>query len=119
MERRRLHPAAKGERFISVADEVMSMLEIAKVLRARRGNAARKPRTHQLPDWIVRTVDRFDPVGGSCLLCSATAATPPAQRRMLGWKRRTRGSAIVVTAESLIRLGIVDGHARHLSISVN
>ena len=35
-------PAAKGERFIAVSGEVMSMLDIATVLKARLGDAAKK-----------------------------------------------------------------------------
>jgi dihydroflavonol-4-reductase len=45
------HPAAKGERFLAVADDFMSMLDIAKVLRARMGAWAKRvsnPRTTPL-----------------------------------------------------------------------
>jgi nucleoside-diphosphate-sugar epimerase len=48
-------PAAKGERFIAVSGEVMSMLDIARVLRARLGDAAKKVPTRQLPNWLVRS----------------------------------------------------------------
>src|SRR4029077_15769433 len=54
-------PAAKGERFIAVAGECMSMLDIAKVLKARLGASARKVPTRQLPNWVVRLAARFDP----------------------------------------------------------
>lgn len=33
------HPAAKGERFIAASGDSMSMLDIARVLRARRPSA--------------------------------------------------------------------------------
>src|SRR5271166_196992 len=36
------HPAAKGERFLAVAGDFMSMAEIAKVLKARMGDAAKR-----------------------------------------------------------------------------
>jgi nucleoside-diphosphate-sugar epimerase len=49
-------PAAKGERFIAVSGAMMSMLDIAMVLRARLGSAARKVPTRQLPNWLVRCV---------------------------------------------------------------
>ena len=35
-------PAAKGERFLAVAGDFMSILEIAKVLKARMGKSARR-----------------------------------------------------------------------------
>ena len=55
------NPAAKGERFIAVSGNVMSMLDIATVLKARLGDAARKVPTRQLPNWVVRLAARFDP----------------------------------------------------------
>ncbi len=36
------HPAAKGERFIAVSGHAMSMLDIARALKARLGDAAKK-----------------------------------------------------------------------------
>ncbi len=36
------HPAAKGERFLAVAGDFLSFLEIARVLKARMGAAARR-----------------------------------------------------------------------------
>ena len=45
------HPAAKGERFLAVAGDFMSILEIAKVLKEHMGAAARRvsdPRIAQL-----------------------------------------------------------------------
>src|SRR6266404_5853502 len=36
------HPAAKGERFLAVAGDFMSMLDIAKVLKTRMGAAAKR-----------------------------------------------------------------------------
>jgi dihydroflavonol-4-reductase len=56
-----MDPAAKGERFIAVSGEAMSMLDIATVLKARLGDVAKKVPTRQLPDWRVRIVARFDP----------------------------------------------------------
>jgi len=60
------HPAAKGERFIAVSGNAISMVDIARILRARLGTSARRvPRLH-LPDWVVgwpqsamRQCDRF------------------------------------------------------------
>ena len=55
-------PAAKGERFIAVAGEPMSILEIARVLRRELGSAARRVPRFQAPDWVVRLAARRNPV---------------------------------------------------------
>ena len=47
-------PKAKGERFIGVAGETMSMPDVAKVLRTRLGAAAAAAPTRTLPDVVVR-----------------------------------------------------------------
>jgi dihydroflavonol-4-reductase len=48
------HPAAKGERFIAVSGNAISMVDIARILRARLGTSARRVPRLQLPDWVVR-----------------------------------------------------------------
>jgi len=107
------HPAAKGERFIAVSGEVMSMLDIARVLKARLGNAAKKVPTRQLPNWFVRFVALFDPGMRQLLplLGNIRNATSAKAERALGWKPRSREDAIVATAESLVKFGIVGSAA--------
>jgi nucleoside-diphosphate-sugar epimerase len=102
-------PAAKGERFIAVSGDVMSMLDIATVLKARLGDAARKVPTRQFPNWLVRLVARFDPTLRPLLplLDNSRHATSAKAERVLGWKPRPREDAIVATAESLVKFGIV------------
>jgi nucleoside-diphosphate-sugar epimerase len=102
-------PAAKGERFIAVSGEVMSMLDIATVLKARLGDAARKVPTRQLPDWLIRFVARFDRRMRPLLplLGNIRNATSAKAERVLGWKPRSREDAIVATALSLLKFGIV------------
>ena len=103
------NPAANGERFIAVSGEVMSMLDIAKVLKARLGGAAKKVPTRQLPNWLVRFVALFDPGMRQLLplLGNIRNATSAKAERVLGWKPRPRDDAIVATAESLVKFGIV------------
>ena len=48
------HPAAKDERFLAVAGDFMSILDIAKALKERMGAPAKRVPTRQLPDWLVR-----------------------------------------------------------------
>ena len=102
-------PAAKGERFIAVSGEAMSMLDIARVLKARLGDAAKKVPTRQLPNWLVRVIAPFDPGIRNLLpmLGKIRHATSAKAERVLGWKPRPPEDAIVATAESLVKFGIV------------
>lgn len=102
-------PAAKGERFIAVSGQVMSMRDIAMVLKARLGDAAKKVPTRNLPNWLVRFVARFDANLRPLLplLGHVRNATSAKAERVLGWRPRSREDAIVATAESLVKFGIV------------
>jgi len=103
------NPIAKGERYLAVAGNFMSMLEIAKVLKARMGAAARKVPTRQLPDWLVRLAVLRDPAVKLILpeLGKRKNAAGEKARRLLGWAPRSNEEAIVATAESLVRLGLL------------
>jgi nucleoside-diphosphate-sugar epimerase len=102
-------PAARGERFVAVSGECMSMLDIARVLKARLGDSASRVPTRQLPDWVVRLAARFDPALRQLLPLLGTIrnATSEKAQRVLHWKPRAREDAVVATAESLLKLGIV------------
>lgn len=102
-------PAAKGERFLGVAGDFMSMLEIAKVLKARMGGWAKRVPTRQAPDWLVRLASLRDPAIKLILpeLGKYKNATNEKARQVLGWSPRSNEEAIVATAESLVRLGLL------------
>jgi nucleoside-diphosphate-sugar epimerase len=102
-------PAAKGERFLAVAGDFMSMVDIAKVLKNRMGPAARRVPTRQLPDWLVRLAALRDPAVKQILpeLGKRKNATNEKARRVLGWTPRSNEESIVATAESLVRLGLL------------
>jgi nucleoside-diphosphate-sugar epimerase len=105
------HPAASGERFLAVADGILTVPEVAAVLRARLGDLARKVPTRVLPDWMVRVAAFVDPslrevsrrLGNHREVSNAKA------KRMLGWAPRSNDDAIAATAESLVELGLVPG----------
>ncbi len=103
------HPAAAGERFLAVAGDFLSMVEIAKVLRRRLGVQARRVPTRELPSWLVRLVALRDPAARQILpeLGKPKNATSAKARRVLGWAPRSSEEAIVATAESLGRLGLL------------
>lgn len=103
------HPAASGERFLAVAGDFMSMLDIARVLKGRMGGAARRVPALQLPNWLVRLAAMRDPAVKQILpeLGNRKNATSEKARRVLGWAPRSSEEAIVATAESLVRLGLL------------
>ena len=103
------HPAAKGERFLAVAGDFMSMQGIAQVLKARMNGAAKRVPTRQLPNWLVRIASLRDPAVKQILpeLGKRKNATNAKAKRLLGWNPRTNEESIVSTAESLVRLGLL------------
>jgi len=106
-------PAAKGERFLAVTGDFMSIAEIAAALRARMGDAARRVPTRLLPNWVLKLASLRDPAVKQIIpeLGKTRNATNEKARRLLGWSPRSREDAIVATAESLVRLGLLKGAA--------
>ena len=107
-------PAAKGERFLAMAGDFMSMLDIAKVLKTRMGAAAKRVPTRQLPNWLVRLAALRDPAMKLILpeLGKIKNATNEKAKRLLDWSPRSNEDAIVATAESLVRLGLLKDSAK-------
>lgn len=103
------HPAAQGERFLAIAGDFMSMLEIARVLRRRLGAFAHKVPRFQLPDWLVHLAALLDPPVKQVLpeLGKRKNGTSEKAQRLLGWAPRSNEEALVATAESLLELGLV------------
>ncbi|HLY19301.1 MAG TPA: aldehyde reductase [Bryobacteraceae bacterium] len=103
------NPAAKGERFLAVAGDFMTIQEIAQLLKTRMGAAARRVPTRLLPDWMVRLVSVFDKSAAYIVpdLGKCKNATNEKARRMLGWAPRSNEDALMATAESLVRLGLL------------
>lgn len=101
--------SAKGERFLAVAGDFLSIVEIAKILKSRLGDAAKRVPTRQLPNWLVRLASLRDPAVKQILpeLGKVKNATNQKAKRLLGWAPRSNEEAIVATGESLVRLGLV------------
>lgn len=103
------NPAARGERFLAVAGDFMTVREIAQTLKTRLGDAAARVSTRELPDWLVRIVGLFNPEAAQLVpeLGKVKNATNAKAVSMLGWAPRSREDALVATGESLIRLGLL------------
>jgi dihydroflavonol-4-reductase len=85
------------------------MLDIAKVLRRRMGDAAGRVPTREMPNWLVRLVALRDPAVKALVpnLGKIRRATNAKAKRVLDWTPRSNEEAIVATAESLLRLGLL------------
>jgi len=105
------HPAAAGERFLATAGPSLSLLQIAAVLHARLGDAARRAPRRQIPDWLVKLLA----MGGSRLARAARPelgkvkdASSDKARGLLGWQPRGSEESIVATAGSLLRPDLIN-----------
>ncbi len=108
------NPAANGERFLAIAGDFMTIEEIARVLRARMGDAGARVPTRVLPNWMVRLASLTDPSLRQVVpeLGKSKSATNEKARRLLGWAPRSNEDSIVATAESLSRLGLLKNPSR-------
>ncbi len=108
------NPAAKGERFIGVAGDFLSVREIAEALKTRLGAAARRVPTRQVPNWLVRMFALIDPAAQQIVpeLGKSKNGSGEKARRLLGWAPRSREDAIAATGESLVRLGLLKDSAK-------
>lgn len=102
------NPAAKGQRFLATAG-IMSLKEGAAVVKARLGSAASRVPTRTMPDWLVRIAAFFSPAAAQIVhnLGKMRNATSDKAKRILGWQPRSKEDALVATAESLIKLGLI------------
>lgn len=103
------HPAARGERFLATGGSFMLIRDIARVLKERMGAAGKKVPTRQLPNWLVRLAALRDPAVKQILpeLGKFKNGTSDKARQLLGWTPRSSEEAILATAQSLLRLGLV------------
>ena len=102
-------PEANGQRFLAVADGVLSIPEVAELLRANLGSVAEKVPTRVLPDWMVRVAAVFDPSlkEVSRRLGNHREVSNDKIKTVLGITPRSNKELLVATADSLVDLGLV------------
>jgi dihydroflavonol-4-reductase len=102
-------PAAKGERFMALSGDFLSISDIAKILKHGMGTEGSKVRTREVPDFLVRLASIGDPALRPFLneLGKPRNATNEKATRLLGWAPRSREESILSTAESMLRLGLL------------
>ena len=103
------NPAASGERFLAVAGESISLLDVATILKTRMGVAARRVPTREAPDWIVRFLAIFVADMKAILpeLGNKKSASNAKARHVLGWVPSTNEDAIAASGDSLASLGLL------------
>ncbi|MFA6157621.1 SDR family oxidoreductase [Mesorhizobium sp.] len=103
------NPVARGERFLAVAGDFMTVRQMAETLKTRLGGSAARVSTRMLPDWLVRLGGLFSAEAAQIVpeLGKVKNATSAKAVRMLGWAPRSREDALAATGESLVRLGLL------------
>jgi dihydroflavonol-4-reductase len=101
---------AAGERFLATSGESLWMVEIARLLKDRLGPIAGKVSTRELPNILIKTIALTNPAmkGILPLLGVRLDASGEKAKQLLGWNPRSPEEAILASAESLVRLGMVE-----------
>ncbi|QGN53727.1 aldehyde reductase [Novosphingobium sp. Gsoil 351] len=99
----------RNGRFIASAGPFYKFADLARVVRARLGDQARKVPTRRMPNFMVRLLARFVPdlrqlVGE---LGRTRSTSGQHARDALGWAPRSPDDTIEDTARSLIERGLV------------
>jgi nucleoside-diphosphate-sugar epimerase len=100
-------PGIDGGRFIA-SGGFLWMKEIAEILLRRYPDRKGKIKTNQIPDIAMRAIALLDPSlrEPARQLGKKRTYDTSAARTILGWTPRSDETAVIDTAESLIRLGL-------------
>jgi dihydroflavonol-4-reductase len=98
-------PQAAGERFIAVAGEPLSLLDVAKALHHGLGERAVKAPHTELTEADARHIATENPQAAGWLpqLGIVRRTSSEKARAVLGWDPRPADDAIVASGESLLR----------------
>lgn len=99
-------PEAAGQRFIAAGDFAW-MEEVAALLRAHLGEAARKVPTRRVPDLVLKLVALFDRsvAGVAPRLGERRTFISAKAQKLLGWRPRPLEETVLDCARSLIAAG--------------
>lgn len=102
-------PAANGQRFILQAGETLSLHEVAMILRESLGDKAENVPTKVLPNWVVRVASLFNATAKGILpqLQPKKNISNEKAKKFFNWTPRTNEEAVVASAESLLRAGLI------------
>jgi len=98
-------PAARGQRFLAVAGDFVSLPQVAALLKDKLGAQAARVPTKTAPDWAVRLAAVF--IRSLAALVPELGKTKNASsakaRDLLEWKPRSAEEALLASAESLFK----------------
>jgi len=99
-----------GERFIA-SGPFLKMIDVARILKAGMGPAARKVPTRRLPDFAVRLFAMFDPAVRQLTgeIGKTRGMDASHAKAVLGWAARAPEETILETARTLIAQGVLKG----------
>jgi nucleoside-diphosphate-sugar epimerase len=100
---------AAGERFLATAGENLTFRQIAEILKKHFGDKANKVSTREMPDFAVKLLALFIKKlkMPATFLGQNTTCSNEKAKRLLGWSPRPPEEAIIATAESMLRLGLI------------
>jgi len=103
-------PRANGERFLALAGGTMSLLQIAQLIKDKMPEVGDKISIRPLPDWKVRLAALLGNQKAKALapmLGINRNASNQKAISVLGWAPRNNETAVLASAESLIRYGAI------------
>lgn len=107
------YPEAAGQRFLALAGGILSLPEIARLLKERMPAVAGRVSLKRMPDWLLRIVALFNPQAKtvvSMLGINRNASNAKA-RTILKWQPITNNEeAVLASAESMVRFGNIDSN---------
>ena len=100
---------ANGQRFLALSGGVLTLPEIATLLKSKLGERGKNISTRILPNWIVRVAALFSPVAKNIvpLLGRYREASNEKAKAILGWVPRTNEEALLASAGSLFKFGAI------------
>lgn len=95
--------SAAGQRFVGTAG-LMSLPDMAAILKQGFGAEARRVSTRTLPDWVVRLAARFDDNARLAIpmLGRPHRATSAKAEKLLGWMPRPKEEAVLAAGRSIL-----------------
>jgi len=101
--------AARGQRFLALAGGILSLHDIALMLKDKMGDEAKNVTTKVLSNWLVRIAALFNPAAKNIVpqLGRIKNASNEKAKKLLGWTPRTNEEAIMASVESMARLGVI------------
>lgn len=100
-----------GNRIVlATGGNVVSILEVAQILKENLGDVARKVPVRPLSSWLLRVIGLFDLQVRTVLPELGKQhknASNEKAGRLLGWSPRSPKNAVLATARSLLDLGLL------------